>query len=102
MRRERDGLRRYVHIGSGNYHASNASAYEDISLFTADEDIAADVADVFNAVTGQIQPTVFRKLMVAPWFLREGLLNEIQRVDAGRGDGSGRAHPDQGEFARRS
>ena len=80
VRRERDGLRRYVHIGSGNYHASNASAYEDISLFTADEDIAADVADVFNAVTGQIQPTVFRKLMVAPWFLREGLLNEIQRV----------------------
>jgi polyphosphate kinase len=80
VRRERDGLRRYVHIGTGNYHASNASAYEDLSLFTADEEIAADVADVFNAVTGQTPPTVFRKLLVAPWFLREGLLHEIERV----------------------
>jgi polyphosphate kinase len=81
VRRERDGLRRYVHIGSGNYHASNASAYEDLSLFTADEEIAADVADVFNAVTGHTTPTVFRKLLVAPWFLREGLLHEIERVE---------------------
>jgi polyphosphate kinase len=80
VRRESDGLRRYVHIGTGNYHASNASAYEDLSLFTADEDIAADVADVFNAVTGDIQPTVFRKLLVGPWFLRDGLLHEIQQV----------------------
>jgi polyphosphate kinase len=80
VRRERDGLRRYVHIGTGNYHASNASAYEDLSLFTADEEIAADVADVFNAVTGHTPPTVFRKLLVAPWFLREGLLHEIERV----------------------
>ena len=80
VRRERGGLRSYVHIGSGNYHASNASAYEDLSLFTADEDIAADVVDVFNAVTGHTQPTVFRKLLVAPWFLRDGLLHEIDRV----------------------
>jgi polyphosphate kinase len=80
VRRERDGLRGYVHIGSGNYHASNASAYEDLSLFTADEDIAADVVDVFNAVTGHTRPTVFRKLLVAPWFLRDGLLHEIDRV----------------------
>jgi polyphosphate kinase len=80
VRRERGGLRRYVHIGTGNYHASNASAYEDLSLFTADDEIAADVADVFNAVTGQTPPTVFRKLLVAPWFLRDGLLHEIDRV----------------------
>src|SRR3954469_22995779 len=82
VRRERDGLRRYVHVGSGNYHASNASAYEDLSLFTADEDIAADVADVFNAVTGHTPPTVFRKLLVAPWFLRDGVLHEIGRATA--------------------
>jgi polyphosphate kinase len=80
VRRERGGLTRYAHIGSGNYHASNASAYEDVSLFTADEDITADVADIFNAVTGQVTPTVFRKLLVGPWFLREGLLHEINRV----------------------
>ena len=80
VRRERGGLRSYVHIGSGNYHASNASAYEDLSLFTADEEIAADVVDVFNAVTGHTRPIVFRKLLVAPWFLREGLLHEIDRV----------------------
>jgi polyphosphate kinase len=80
VRRERGGLRGYVHIGSGNYHASNASAYEDLSLFTADEDIAADVVDVFNAVTGHTRPTVFRKLLVAPWFLRDGLLHEIEGV----------------------
>ena len=80
VRGEPDGIRRYVHIGTGNYHASNASAYEDLSLFTADEDIAADVADVFNAVTSQTSPTVFRKLLVAPWFLRDGLLHEIERV----------------------
>jgi polyphosphate kinase len=80
VRHERGGLRRYVHIGTGNYHASNASAYEDISLFTADEDIAADVADVFNAVTGNTQPPGFRKLLVGPWFLRDGILREIARV----------------------
>jgi polyphosphate kinase len=80
VRREQGGLRRYAHIGSGNYHASNASAYEDLSLFTADEDIAADVADVFNAVTGNAQPTVFRKLLVGPWYLRDGLLHEVELV----------------------
>lgn len=82
VRRERDGLRRYAHIGSGNYHASNASTYEDLSLFTVDEDITADVADVFNAVTGDVTPPVFRKLLVAPWFLRSGVLHEIERVTA--------------------
>jgi len=81
VRREQDGLRRYAHIGTGNYHASNASAYEDLSLFTADPDLTADVADVFNAVTGHGAPPVFRKLLVGPWFLRDGLLVEIRRVE---------------------
>ena len=80
VRRERNGVRRYVHIGTGNYHASHATSYEDLGLFTADEDIAADVAEVFNAVTGITRPAVFRKLLVGPWFLRDGILNEIDGV----------------------
>ena len=80
VRRERNGVRRYVHIGTGNYHASHATSYEDLGLFTADEDITADVADVFNAVTGLTRPAIFRKLLVGPWFLRDGILNEIDRV----------------------
>ena len=87
VRRERNGIRRYVHIGTGNYHASHATSYEDLGLFTADEDIAADVADVFNAVTGLISPTVFRKLLVGPWFLRDGILSEIDRVARTAQDG---------------
>jgi polyphosphate kinase len=80
VRREPGGARRYVHIGTGNYHASNAGSYEDLSLFTADEAIAADVADVFNALTSQTRPAQFRKLLVGPWFLRDGLLAEIEAV----------------------
>ena len=87
VRRERGRLRRYVHIGTGNYHASNASNYEDLGLFTADEEIAADVADVFNAVTAGMRPTVFRKLLVGPWFLRDGVLREIDRVVAAARNG---------------
>jgi polyphosphate kinase len=91
VRREDDGLRRYVHIGTGNYHASNASNYEDLSLFTADQDIAGDVADLFNAVTGLARPAAFRKLLVGPWFLRDGLLREIDRViSAARAGGPAR------------
>jgi polyphosphate kinase len=82
VRREDAGIRRYVHIGTGNYHVSNASQYEDLSLFTADEDIAADVADLFNAVTARTRPSGFRKLLVGPWFLREGIVRQIARVSA--------------------
>ena len=54
--------------------------YEDLSLFTADEDIAADVADVFDVIMGRAPVSVFRKLLVGPWFLRGGILDEIERV----------------------
>ncbi|TMM17123.1 MAG: RNA degradosome polyphosphate kinase, partial [Actinobacteria bacterium] len=79
-RQEHSVTRRYVHIGTGNYHASNASNYEDVGLFTADAEIGADVADLFNAVTARTKPVSFRKLLVGPWFLRDGLMRELDAV----------------------
>jgi polyphosphate kinase len=80
VRREGTDLRRYVHVGTGNYHALNARIYEDFGLFTADPDIAADVADLFNYVTGFGRPQRFRKLLVAPFGLRSRLIDEIRAV----------------------
>jgi polyphosphate kinase len=80
VRRETGGLRRYVHLGTGNYNAVTARSYEDFGLFTADEDIAADVADLFNHLTGFGRPGHFRKLLVAPFGLRERLIEEIRLV----------------------
>jgi polyphosphate kinase len=82
VRPEEGVLRRYVHLGTGNYHSLTARIYEDLGLFTADEDIAADVADLFNHITGFGRPQRFRKLLVAPFGLREGLIDEIQLVTA--------------------
>jgi polyphosphate kinase len=82
VRREGNVLRRYVHIGTGNYHSVTAEIYEDVGLFTADPDIAADVADLFNYVTGFGKPQRFRKLLVAPFNLREQLIAHIRRVAA--------------------
>src|SRR4051794_535041 len=82
VRREAGGLRRYVHIGTGNYHAATARIYEDVGIFTADEEIAADVADVFNYVTGFGRPQRFRKLLVAPFELRARVIEEIRTVAA--------------------
>lgn len=80
VRRESGMLRRYVHIGTGNYHAINARSYEDFGLFTADEAIAADLADLFNYLTGFGKPQRFRKLLVAPFDLRSRLVEEIRKV----------------------
>ena len=80
IRREGDDLRRYVHIGTGNYHATTARDYEDVGLFTADPDIAADVADLFNFVTGFGRPQRFRKILAAPFNLRKKLVEHIRAV----------------------
>jgi polyphosphate kinase len=88
VRRERGELKRYVHVGTGNYHARTARLYEDFGLFTADEAIAADVADLFNYLTGFGRPRRFRKLLVAPFDLRDRLIEKIRAVakhgEAGR------------------
>ena len=78
IRREDDGLRRYAHIGTGNYNASTARIYEDVGLFTADEEISADVADLFNYLTGFGRPQRFRKLLVAPFTMRARLVEDIR------------------------
>jgi polyphosphate kinase len=77
VRREGDGVRHYVQIGTGNYHAKTARLYEDFGLFTADREITADVADMFNLLTGFARPGKFRRVLVAPEYLRDALLDEI-------------------------
>jgi len=82
VRREADGLRRYAHIGTGNYNSVTARLYEDFSLFTADEEITADLADLFNHLTGFGRPRAFRKLLVAPFTMRPALVEHIRRCAA--------------------
>jgi polyphosphate kinase len=82
IRREGDTMRRYVHVGTGNYNAGTARLYEDLGLFTADEDISADIADLFNHLTGFGRPQRFRRILVAPYNLRARLVEEIRAVAA--------------------
>jgi polyphosphate kinase len=88
IRQEEDGLRAYVHIGTGNYNAKTAGGYTDLGLFTADLDLAADVMDLFNFLTGYSRQTVYRKLLVAPVNMRHQFLElidvEIANALAGR------------------
>jgi polyphosphate kinase len=67
-------------VGTGNYHARTARGYEDFGLFTADEEITADIAYLFNYLTGFGRPREFRKILVAPFALRERLIAEIRAV----------------------
>lgn len=80
IRREGDEVRRYAHIGTGNYNASTAKLYTDLGLLTARSDITHDVADLFNYLTGFSRPPAYRKLLVSPRRIRDGLIAEIDRV----------------------
>jgi polyphosphate kinase len=79
-RREGDGVRHYAHIGTGNYNPKTARLYTDLGLFTADPDIGADIAEMFNYLTGYSRPRRYRKVLVAPFNLQEGILREIERT----------------------
>ena len=79
VRKESDGLKRYVHLSTGNYNVATAKLYTDIGMFTDDEDICADVSDIFNYLTGYSKQTEFRKLIVAPISMREKILVLINR-----------------------
>jgi polyphosphate kinase len=82
LRREGDGIRHYVHVGTGNYHPDTARLYTDFGLFTCDERIGADVADMFNFLTGYARPRAYREVLVAPNFLRDGIVREIEETIA--------------------
>jgi polyphosphate kinase len=89
VRQEGGSLRRYAHIGTGNYHPKTARLYEDLGLFTADEAICADLTDLFNVLTGYSRQTDYRSLLVSPNGIRLGLIQrierEIQHAESGRG-----------------
>jgi polyphosphate kinase len=80
VRREGDGVRNYVHIGTGNYHSATARLYTDLGLFTTDPEIGRDVAELFNYLTGFGRPSSYRKVLVAPTHLREGIMHQIERT----------------------
>jgi polyphosphate kinase len=82
VRRERGGVRHYVMIGTGNFHAKNARLYEDFGLFTTDRELGQEVANLFNTLTGYGHPARQRKILVAPNSLREPLIEEIERTVA--------------------
>jgi polyphosphate kinase len=91
VRREGDGVRHYVHVGTGNYHPKTARLYTDFGLLTCDDAIGADVADMFNFLTGFARPRAYRRVLTAPNHMRKGILEEIERtIAAHREDGNGR------------
>jgi polyphosphate kinase len=79
VRREGDGIRRYVHLATGNYNAVTSSTYEDMGMFTADEAIGTDATDLFNYLTGYSTQHEYKKLLVAPVSLRQRLESMIRR-----------------------
>jgi polyphosphate kinase len=79
VRREGDGITRYVHMSTGNYNDVTARIYTDIGFFTSDPDIGADVSNLFNALTGYSLKQEYRKLLVAPGVMRQQILERIER-----------------------
>jgi polyphosphate kinase len=91
VRRERDGLRRYAHLATGNYNVVTSRVYGDLGFLTSDSDIAEDVSDLFNALTGYSRKRQYRKLLVAPVNMREEIIRRIDReIEFHRKSGGGR------------
>ncbi|HKG39500.1 MAG TPA: polyphosphate kinase 1 [Conexibacter sp.] len=83
VRREGDGVRHYAHVGTGNYHRGTADLYTDFGLFTADELLTGEIAELFNQLTGYSRPEHYRRVLVAPLNLRERIIGEIDAtIDA--------------------
>ncbi|QCW78654.1 polyphosphate kinase 1 [Streptomyces sp. S6] len=79
VRQEGDTLRRYSHVGTGNYHPKTARLYEDLGLLTADPQVGADLSDLFNRLSGYSRRETYRRLLVAPKSLRDGLIARINK-----------------------
>ncbi|MGB4067831.1 MAG: polyphosphate kinase 1 [Nitrospira sp.] len=79
VRREPEGIRRYVHLGTGNYNVVTSRIYTDVSYFTCDPAITHDVSDLFNSLTGYSRKNIYSKLLVAPTTLRQQILDRIER-----------------------
>jgi polyphosphate kinase len=91
VRREGSAIRRYCHVGTGNYNSKTARLYEDIGLLTADPDIGADLTDLFNSLTGYSRKLSYRNLLVAPHGIRTGIIERVEREVADhRETGNGR------------
>jgi polyphosphate kinase len=88
VRREGSTIRRYCHIGTGNYNPKTARLYEDVGLLTASPDIGADLTDLFNSLTGYSRKVSYRNLLVAPYGVRRGIIDRIEREIAAHRDGA--------------
>jgi polyphosphate kinase len=88
VRREGSMIRRYCHIGTGNYNPKTARLYEDVGLLTAAPDIGADLTDLFNSLTGYSRKDTYRNLLVAPHGVRRGIVERIEREIAATRDGA--------------
>src|SRR2546427_496636 len=97
VRREQDGIRRYVHIGTGNYNAATAAIYTDVGLLSADPELGADLNDLFNELSGSSRPpqTAFRRILVSPTYLANRLVELIDREAAHARAGGGRLPIDE-------
>jgi polyphosphate kinase len=82
VRQEGNQIRRYCHIGTGNYHPKTARLYEDFGMLTADPEVGADVTDLFNVLTGYSRQRSYRRLLVAPHGVRSGLVERIEQQAA--------------------
>src|SRR5215204_1585112 len=87
VRQESGHLRRYCHIGTGNYNSKTARLYEDVGLLTAAPDIGADLTDLFNSLTGYSRKESYRNLLVAPYGVRKGIVERIEREIAAKQSG---------------
>jgi polyphosphate kinase len=87
VRQEDDGIRRYCHIGTGNYNSQTARLYEDLGLLTMDPEVGADLTDLFNSITGYSRRTEYRRILVAPLSLRAAMMERIEREVARGSDG---------------